>query len=65
MLGGSNGGPRDVVLLNAAAALWVAGTVPSLREGVELARASIDSRRAARVLDNMVTVTNGLVEERR
>ena len=65
VLGGSNGGPRDVVLLNAAAALWVAGTVPSLREGVELARASIDSRRAARVLDNMVTVTNGLVEERR
>jgi anthranilate phosphoribosyltransferase len=65
VLSGSNGGPRDVVLLNAAAALYVAGTVPSIRAGVELARGSIDSGRAARVLDSMVTVTNGLVEERR
>jgi len=64
VLGGSNGGPRDVVLLNAAAALYVAGTVPSIREGVELARASIDSGRAARVLAGMVAVTNGLIEGR-
>jgi len=40
-------GPRrDVVLLNAAAALVVAGKAESLREGVRLAAAAIDEGRA-------------------
>lgn len=60
ILGGWSGGPRDAVLLNAAAALYVAGAAPSIREGLEHARASIDSGRAARVLDSMVAVTNEL-----
>ncbi|MFH0914996.1 MAG: anthranilate phosphoribosyltransferase [bacterium] len=60
ILGGWEGGPRDAVLLNAAAALHVAGIAPSIRGGMEHARASIDSGRAARVLDSMVAVTNEL-----
>jgi anthranilate phosphoribosyltransferase len=42
------GPARDIVLLNAGAAIYVAGVAPSMNEGVELARAAIDSG-AARV----------------
>ena len=45
MLGGAAGPRRDVVLLNAAAALLVAGKVASLRDGVRLASAAIDEGR--------------------
>ena len=57
VLGGQCGGPRDVVLLNAGAALYVAGVASSIDEGVELAQASVDSGRASRVLDDMVRFT--------
>jgi len=46
VLGGALGPRRDVVLLNAAAALVVAGKAESLREGVRLAAAAIDEGRA-------------------
>jgi anthranilate phosphoribosyltransferase len=49
VLGGEPGPPRDVVLLNAAAALWVAGVASDLDEGLERAAASIDSGRASDV----------------
>lgn len=58
ILAGAEGAPRDAVLLNAAAALYVAGTAPSILEGVEVAAQSIDSGRAARLLDELVAVTN-------
>jgi anthranilate phosphoribosyltransferase len=60
VLAGLAGGPRDAVLLNAAAALYVAGTALSLSEGVDLARASIDSGRALDVLERLIAVTNDL-----
>ena len=48
ILGGEERGPkRDAVLLNAAAALFVAGKTRSLTEGWELAGTVIDSGRAA------------------
>jgi anthranilate phosphoribosyltransferase len=50
ILGGARGPRRDVVLLNAAAALLVAGRAKDLREGVALAAAAIDDGRAASVL---------------
>src|SRR6266404_4052454 len=43
LLGGSPGPLRDVVLLNSAASLIVAGRATSLRQGAELATQSIDS----------------------
>ncbi len=64
VLGGNPGAARDVVLLNAAAALYVAGAATSIRDGVGRARESIDSGRAARVLDGLIALTNGLVEAR-
>ena len=50
ILGGARGPRRDVVLLNAAAALVVAGRAKDLREGVAQAAAAIDDGRAASVL---------------
>jgi anthranilate phosphoribosyltransferase len=63
ILGGQPGGPRDAVLMNAAAALYVAGKALSLPEGVALARASIDSGSASAVLDAMIAVTDRLAGE--
>ena len=51
VLSGVSGPRRDVVLLNAAAALVVAGRASDLRDGVRLAAAAIDDGRAARMLD--------------
>ncbi len=51
ILAGVPGPKRDVVLLNAAAALVVAGRAEDLREGVRQAAAAIDDGRAARLLE--------------
>ena len=51
ILAGASGPKRDVVLMNAAAALVVAGRAEDLREGVRQAAAAIDDGRAARLLD--------------
>ena len=45
--GNITGSKLDIVLLNSAAGLWVAGKAPTLKEGVEIARAAIVSGRAA------------------
>jgi anthranilate phosphoribosyltransferase len=59
LLGGGHGPLRDIVLLNSAAALVVAGRADNLREGAELAAHSIDSGAARAVLDKLVAMTNG------
>jgi anthranilate phosphoribosyltransferase len=51
VLQGAESAYRDTVLLNAGAALIVAGRAQSLREGVELARRSVDSGAALARLD--------------
>jgi anthranilate phosphoribosyltransferase len=50
VLTGETGPRRDVVLLNAAAALVAAGRVPDLREGVAVAAATIDFGRTTDLL---------------
>ena len=50
VLGGESGPIRETVLLNAAAALWVAGAARTLSEGYEMAGGSIDGGRAAAAL---------------
>jgi anthranilate phosphoribosyltransferase len=57
VLGGETGARRDIVLLNAAAALWVAGVAPGLEEGLDLARQSIDSGAARQRLERLVEAT--------
>lgn len=53
VLEGASGAYRDTVLLNAAAALIVAGKVTGLRDGVEIAAQVIDSGAAAEALERM------------
>lgn len=62
LLGGEAGPFRDIVLLNAAAALIVAGRAGDLREGATLAARSIDSGAALAKLDSLVRVTNAPAE---
>jgi anthranilate phosphoribosyltransferase len=54
VLGGEKGVARDVVLANAAGALWVGGAAGSLREGVVTAAEAIDSGAARGVLARLV-----------
>jgi anthranilate phosphoribosyltransferase len=54
VLDGEAGPARDIVVLNAAAGLLVAGLVDELAAGVELAQATIDDGRAAATLDRFV-----------
>ena len=61
VLGGLKGSLRDIVLLNAAAALLVAGKASTLREGVALASESIDSGKALAVLEALVPLSHGKV----
>jgi anthranilate phosphoribosyltransferase len=58
VLAGETGPRRDIVLLNAGAALLVAGVADSLPQGVRLAAESIDSGAARRVLANLREVTS-------
>ena len=58
VLGGQPGPHRDIVVLNAAAGLLVAGVAPDLREGLSLAAAAIDDGRAARALDLLIDASN-------
>jgi anthranilate phosphoribosyltransferase len=57
VLEGRDGARRDLVLLNAAAAIYVGGAASSLAEGVERAAEAIDSGRAAELLDRLVSET--------
>jgi anthranilate phosphoribosyltransferase len=61
ILSGQDQGPRrDIVLLNAGAALWVAGVASNHEAGISLARESIDSGAAAEKLTALAEVTSGL-----
>ena len=54
VLSGRPGAARDVVLLNASAALLIAEKAATIRDGLALAAEAIDSGRAAAVLDTLV-----------
>lgn len=58
VLSGEEGPYRDIVLLNAAAALIVGGKVTDLREGIAMASEAIDSGRAKQVLLKLVEISN-------
>jgi anthranilate phosphoribosyltransferase len=57
VLAGEQGARRDIVLLNAAAALEVAGRVTSIEEGLALAAGSIDSGAASATLERFIAVS--------
>jgi anthranilate phosphoribosyltransferase len=55
ILGGVQGPPRDVVLLNAGAALFVAGRADSVQDGIARAAAAIDGGEARATLARMAS----------
>ena len=59
LVAGKKGPYRDIVLLNAAASLVVAGKVDDLTSGVAKAAQAIDGGAAAQALDRLVAITNG------
>ncbi len=59
LLSGEPSAYRDAVCLNAAAALVIAGVASNLREGAEMAAASIDSGAAKAKIEGLAKVTQG------
>ena len=60
VLGGAQGPKRDVVLMNAAAALMAADRVETPNDGVQMAAESIDKGEALRRLDGLVDLSQQL-----
>jgi anthranilate phosphoribosyltransferase len=63
VLAGEPGPRRDAVLLNAAAALWIAGAAPTLEEAVARATQAIDRGDARKVLDRYIELSKKVGSE--
>jgi anthranilate phosphoribosyltransferase len=59
VLAGDRGPMRDIALLNAAAALVVAGRADDLADGLVMAAAAVDRGDAGRTLDRLIAASNG------
>jgi len=57
ILQGEKGAKRDVVLLNASAAIVTGGLASDFAEGIRLASESIDSRKAMKKLETLIEVS--------
>ncbi|MFN2447100.1 MAG: anthranilate phosphoribosyltransferase [Vicinamibacterales bacterium] len=57
ILGGALGPAREIVLLNAGAALFVAGQAGTVRGGIQMAAQAIDQGLGRQVLDRLVAAT--------
>jgi anthranilate phosphoribosyltransferase len=57
ILKGEKGAKRDVVLLNASAAIVTGGLASDFAEGIRLASESIDSRKAMKKLETLIEVS--------
>jgi anthranilate phosphoribosyltransferase len=64
LLQGEPGPKRDIVLMNAAAALVAGARARDLKEGVSLAAESVDSGAAGRKLERLVELSRRLAEEK-
>lgn len=62
VLAGEPGPRRDVSILNAGAAIYVAGEVDGLLEGVGAARDAVDSGAATRTLERLIELTDELAD---
>ncbi len=58
VLSAKPGPARDIVVANAAAAIWTAGQAPTLNEAVQRGQEAIDSGAAARLLDRLARVSH-------
>ena len=58
ILEGEKGPKRDIVLLNSAAAIYVAGKAKSMKQAIECAVESIDSGKAREKLEALCKISN-------
>jgi anthranilate phosphoribosyltransferase len=58
ILNGDSGAQRDIVVLNAAAAIYLSGIANSIKEGVSIAKSAIDSGEAKKKLNQLINFTN-------
>lgn len=58
VVSGKSGAYRDIAILNAAAALVVAGKAGTLKEGAAMAAGAIDSGKVSALLDRVIAVSN-------
>jgi len=58
VLKGKKGAARDIVLMNAGAAIYVSGIVPSLQAGIEEAADVIDNGAALEILNKLIVSSN-------
>ena len=58
ILAGMPGAGRDIVLLNAGAALWITGKAGGIAEGIAMAAEAIDAGKAQETLNKLVAFTN-------
>ena len=65
ILGGEPGPKRDIVLMNAAAALVAGGRAREFKEAVEIAARSIDTGAARGKLDALVTLSQRLAADKK
>lgn len=59
VLAGEQSAYRDIVCLNAAAALVISDRAANLADGVKRAETAIDTGRAAKALDDLIAITTG------
>jgi anthranilate phosphoribosyltransferase len=64
VLAGEQGPYRDIVTLNAAAGLWVAGEVDDLAAGLDRARGAIDAGQVRQVLARLIDVASSGAADR-
>jgi len=60
VLGGERGPKRDIVLLNSAAVLYLAGKAPSIRDGIAPAADVVDRGLALEKLESLIDKTGGM-----
>lgn len=65
ILKGEKGAKRDAVVLNAAAALYIAGKAETIQEGVKQAEELIDNGKAFQQLENFIQYSNKIGRENR
>jgi anthranilate phosphoribosyltransferase len=58
VLGAKSGAARDIVLMNAGAAIYVSGLVDTMQAGIEAAAAAIDSGTALQKLHQLISYSN-------
>ena len=58
ILSGKTGPKRDAVLMNAGAAIYMAGKAETIQDGIDMARNMIDSGKAAAQLEKFVKLSN-------